>query len=181
MKEYRNYIIIANDKNVITASFANCTSDVTYKVHDRQYTNKKINLDNTDVLKVINKHLAQILKWKNQEQSLSIYYILIPPKLCKVIKDKLYKKWLETGKSAVGYYLKEEELEQWSLFDILYKNVFSDICFKPNNIYSSKTNINNNYRHVVFTKNVVNKMHIYLDKLEEQSSINSIDDLLKYI
>lgn len=179
MKEYRNFIIINNDKYIITASFANCTSEVTYKSHKRLRVDKKFT-DNTDMLKVLNKHMAQILKWKNDEQALNVYYVLIPPKLCKVIKNKMYRDWLETGKTASGFSIHPEELEQWNIFNALYKSVFSDICFKPNNTYNSKSDANKIYRHVVFTKNVVDKMHNYLDRLEESTAIKTIGDLLKY-
>ena len=61
---------------------------------------------------------------------------------------------------------------------MLYKNVFADICFKPNNIYSSRTDTSKIYKHVVFTKNVIDKMHDYLDKLNKKKE-NTIEDLLK--
>lgn len=179
MKEYRNFIIINNDKHIITASFANCTSEVTYKTYKRLRIDKKIT-DNTDVLKVLNKHMAQILKWKNEEQALNVYYILVPPKFCKIIKNKIYRDWLETGKTASGFPVHSEELEQWNIFNALYKSIFADICFKPNNVYNTKTDANKIYRHVIFTKNVVDKMHNYLNKLAESTAIKTIEDLLKY-
>ena len=180
MKDYRNFIIINNKNNIVTSSFANCASEVDYKVYNRKYPEKKDFNNYIDVLKILNKHLAQIIKWKEDDNALSVYYILIPSKLCKIIKDKLYKNWIETGKRNNGLKLKNEELEQWKLFNTLYKHVFADICFKPNNVYNSK-NANRSYKHVVFTSDVVDKMYKYLDKLEEQNAIKTIDDLLKHI
>lgn len=178
MKDYRNFILIDSDNFIATATFANCSSEVLYRKYRKEFPTKKCISNNTDSLKLLNKHMAQILKWKEEDNALNMYYLLIPPKLCKIIKDKLYLNWLETKKTASGYPLKEEELVQWRIFSMLYKKVFTDICFKPNNVYSSK-DANKNYRHVVFTNNVVNKMHYYIDKLEDSVSIKTIDDLLK--
>mgnify|MGYP003304685240 CR=1 FL=1 len=36
--------------------------------------------------------------------------------------------------------IKQEELGQWELFSVLYRHVFADVCFKPNNVYNSKNN-----------------------------------------
>lgn len=180
MKDYRNFVIVNNRNNIVTSSFANCSSDVNYRIYNRKFPEKNNFNNYIDILKILNKHLAQIAKWKENNDSLSIYYILIPPKFCKVIKDKLYKKWLETHERANGFKIKQEELEQWKIFNILYKCVYADICFKPNNIYSSKNNINKNYRHIIFTNNVIDKMYNYLNKLDELNEIKTIDDLLKY-
>lgn len=179
MKEYRNFILISNEKNVITSSFANCSSEVNYKVYNRAFPEKKGFNNYVDILKILNKHLAQIAKWKEDNTALSVYYILIPSKLCKIIKDKLFKTWLDSGERVNGLKIPKEELVQWKLFNTLYKYVFADICFKPNNVYS-KNNVNKNYKHVIFTINVVDKMHNYLNQLKEQNEIKAIDDLLKY-
>ncbi len=178
MKEYRNFILIDSNNFIATATFANCSSDVYYKKYRKEYPVKKHVYDNTDCLRLLNKHMAQILKWKEEESALNIYYLLIPPKLCKIIKDKLYLKWIETKKTSTGFNLREEELAQWKIFSVLYKKVFTEVSFKPNNIYNSK-DANKNYRHIVFTNNVVNKMHSYLDKVEDTIAIKTLDDLLK--
>ena len=86
MKDYRNFIIINNDKHLITATFANCSSEVSYKAY-KTFSSKKYLINNLDSLKILNKHMAQILKWKENEQALSVYYILVSPKLCKVIQN----------------------------------------------------------------------------------------------
>ena len=177
MKDYRNFVLINSDNFIVTATFANCSSEVSYKQYKKQFANKKIN-SNIDSLKIINKHLAQIQYWKEHNNALSIYYLLIPPKLCKIIKDKIYKEWLETGVNKSGFAIKDEELEQWRLFNLLYKSVFSDIAFKPNNIYNSK-DTNKAYRHIAFTKVAIDKMYVYLERLEDRHKIDSIDDLLK--
>ena len=36
--------------------------------------------------------------------------------------------------------------------------------------------INSDFKEVVFTKNVIDKMYVYLDKLEESNKIKTIDD-----
>ena len=179
MKEYRNFILINNDSFIVQASFANCSSEVVYKCHEMQYPSKKPLTNHIDVLKILNNHLAQILQWKKDGTALSIYYMLIPPKTCKIIKEKLYKQWIETGQYNSGVKLKPEEIAQWKIFDVLYKKTFADIAFKPNNIYNSK-NVNKNYKHIVFTKNTIDKMYVYLDKLEESNKIKTIDDLLRH-
>ena len=120
--------------------------------------------------------MAQILKWKNEDTALSLYYLLIPPKLCKIIKDKIYRNWINED-SDKRYNIQEEELNQWRIFDMLYKSVFADISFKPNNVYNSK-NVNKSYKHIIYTKEIINKIYIYLDR-EESTSIKSIDDLVK--
>lgn len=178
MKEYRNFILINNDNFIVQATFANCSSDITYKCHKKQFPSKKPLTNNTDELRILNKHLAQILQWKESEIALSIYYVLIPPRLCKIIKEKIYKQWLEKGTYDSGVKLKPEELTQWKVFDMLYKKTFADIAFKPNNIYNSKI-VNKNYKHIVFTKNAIDKMYVYIDKLEDSIKLKTIDDLLK--
>ena len=178
MKDYRNFILIDSNNFIATATFANCSSEVLYRKYRKEFPSQRHISNNADSLKLLNKHMAQILKWKEDEEALNMYYLLVPPKLCKIIKDKLYVSWLETKVTASGYKLKEEELVQWRIFSMLYKKVFTDICFKPNNVYNSK-DANKSYRHVVFTSNVVNKMHSYVEKLEESVSIESVDDLLK--
>lgn len=168
MKDYRNFILMDSNEFILTATFANCSSEVSYKRYNKAYTSK----NHIDVLKILNKHLAQIAKWKEEGQALSIYYLLVPPRLCKIIKDKLYKQWIETDKDSI----KKEELEQWRLFSALYKQVFSEVAFKPNNIYSSKKQ-SNNYRHVIFTKNVIDKMFLYLEKVEESNKSNLVKNI----
>lgn len=172
MKDYRNFILINTNNFIATATYANCSSDVVYKKYKKEHPVRITS--NLDALKILNKHLAQILQWKENEQALSIYYILIPPKLCKIIKDKLYRQWINESASKI----KEEELTQWKIFDLLYKSVFADVVFKPNNIYNSK-DVNKVYRHIVFTKKVIDKMYDYLNKLEENLKVKSIDSLLK--
>ncbi len=176
MKDYRNLILMDSNKFILTATFANCSSDVAYKRYNKAYPTKS-NMNNIDALKILNKHLAQIVKWKEEEKALSVYYILVPPKLCKIIKDKLYKQWIETNKASI----KPEELEQWKLFSALYKLVFSEVAFKPNNIYNSRSKQQNNYKHVIFVKNTVDKMFLYLEKIEESNKAKVIEDLLKNI
>ena len=178
MKDYRNFILIENDKAIVQATFANCSSDVAYKCYNKEFPVKRPLVNYTDVLKLLNKHLAQVLQWKEDDEALSIYYVLIPPKLCKVIKEKLYKQWIETGEYSTGIKIKPEELKQWIIFEALYKKTFADIAFKPNNIYSTKT-INKSYRHIVFTKNIVDKMYVYLDKLDDMNKAKTVNDLLK--
>ena len=59
MKEYRNFILINNDHFIVQATFANCSSEVAYKCYNKQYPSKKPLTNHIDVLKVLNKHLAQ--------------------------------------------------------------------------------------------------------------------------
>ena len=87
MKDYRNFILIDNDINIITATYANCSSSVSYKKFNKEHPKTKISNNNIDALKILNKHMAQILKWKTNNESLSVYYILVPPKFCKIIKE----------------------------------------------------------------------------------------------
>lgn len=177
MKEYRNFVLIDNDISIITATYANCSSIVSYKKFNKEHPKTKISNSNIDSLKILNKHMAQILKWKEEDVALSLYYLLIPPKLCKIIKDKIYRNWISEN-SDKRYNIKEEELNQWRIFDMLYRSIFADISFKPNNVYNSK-NVNKAYRHIIYTKEVINKIYIYLNKEEESTAINTIDDLIK--
>ena len=39
--------------------------------------------------------------------------------------------------------------------------------------------VNKNYKHIVFTKNAIDKMYVYIDKLEDSIKLKTIDDLLK--
>lgn len=178
MKDYRNFILIENDKAIVQATFANCSSDVNYKCYNKEFPVKRPLVNYTDALRLLNKHLAQILQWKEDDEALSIYYVLVPPKLCKVIKEKLYKQWITAGEYNTGVKIKPEELNQWIIFDTLYRKTFADIAFKPNNIYSTKT-INKSYRHIVFTKDIVDKMYIYLERLDEMNKVKTVNDLLK--
>lgn len=176
MKDFRNFILISNETSIITATYANCSSEVTYKKFIKDYPQTKISATNIDALKILNKHMAQILQWKDSKEAISLYYLLVPPKLCKVIKDKTYKVWLDPGERQFN--VPEEELRQWRIFDMLYRKVYADISIKPNNIYNSK-NINKAYRHITYTKEVINKMYVYLDKDKAKTSIKTVSDLLK--
>jgi hypothetical protein len=49
MKEYRNFVLINSDNFIVTATYANCSSEVSYKQYKRQYPVKKIN-NNIDTL-----------------------------------------------------------------------------------------------------------------------------------
>ena len=162
MKEYRNFILINNDDFIVQASFANCSSEVVYKCHEMQYPSKKPLTNHTDVLKVLNKHLAQILQWKKDGTYPYVSAENLLPDVNGagyIIKEKLYKQWIETGQYNSGVKLKPEEIAQWKIFDVLYKKTFADIAFKPNNIYNSK-NVNKNYKHIIFTKNTIDKMYV---------------------
>ena len=177
MKEYRNFILIDNNKSVITATYANCSSEVAYKKYTKKYLSTKVSNNNIDSLLIVNKHMAQILKWKEEDVALNLYYLLIPPKLCKIIKDKIYRNWIDEN-SDKRYHIKEEELNQWRIFDMLYRSIFADISFKPNNVYNSK-DVNKAYRHIIYTKEIINKIYIYLNKEEKSAAINTIDDLIR--
>ena len=73
MKDYRNFIILNNDKHLITATFANCSSEGSYKVY-KTSNSKKYLINNLDSLKILNKHMAQILKWKENHPCLLILH-----------------------------------------------------------------------------------------------------------
>lgn len=176
MKEYRNFILVDDYKNIIAATYANCSSEPCYKKYTKTFPSTKVSNNNTDSLMIINKHIAQILKWKEENNSLSVYYLLIPPKLCKIIKDRIYKQWIDEN-SDKRFNVSIEEINQWKIFDALYKRAFTDLSFKPNNVYNSKQ-VNKSYKHVVFTKDVIDKMHVYLTK--ETREINTIEDLIRY-
>lgn len=176
MKEYRNFILVNDYKNIITATYANCSSEPCYKKYTKAFPSTKVSNNNADSLMIINKHIAQILKWKEENNSLSVYYLLIPPKLCRIIKDKIYKQWIDEN-SNKRFNVSIEEIDQWKIFDALYKQAFIDLSFKPNNVYNSKQ-VNKSYKHVVFTKDVIDKMHIYLTK--ETGKINTVEDLIRY-
>jgi hypothetical protein len=166
MKEYRNLLIASNKTHIITASFANCNSAVKYN-HI-----KKSNKGNIDLLKILNNYMGQIIKWKRNNKALNVYYITLPSKLCKVIKDRLYLNWNENNVS-------EKEIEQWKIFNALYKLVFSDVYFKPDSIYNSK-DVNNAYKHVVFTKKTFDLMNNLLDAYKEQGLTKELNEVLVY-
>ena len=176
MKDYRNFILINTDNFLVTATFANCSSDVSYKKYQRTHPVKNHINNNIDTLRILNKHLAQIANWKEEDRALSMYYILVPPKFCKIIKDKIYREWLTTKKNSAGLSISNEELEQWKMFEVLYKLVYVDIIFKPTNLYNAK-DANKAYKHVVFTKNVIDKVYDYLNKLEDNIKVKRIDNL----
>lgn len=174
MKEYRNFIMASNENCIVTATYANCSTDVVYKKYMKNYLDFE-NLNNIDTLKVLNKHIAQIYQWKNEDRIVNKYYILIPSKLCKIIKDKIYVDWIKTGKTKKGVLLSDEELKQWIFFNNLYKHVYADIVIKPNSIH--KTNENTAYRHVIVAKNIVDKIYSYLDKLTiNNTNINNTNN-----
>lgn len=149
MKDYRNFVIVNNGKKMATTFFANCSSTASIKLYN--------NIDSASMLKLLNKHLSNIKKWKAEGTALNVYYILIPPKLCKLIKSKDYKVLLKSDRTS------EEEKNQWGYFETIYKEVFADVVFKPNNTYDSN-NINKAYRHIVYTKKLIDKMYVILDK-----------------
>ena len=119
MKEYRNFVLIDNDISIITATYANCSSIVSYKKFNKEHPKTKISNNNIDSLKILNKHMAQILKWKTSDEALSVYYLLIPPKLCKIIKDKTYKNWLNPQDKKFYY------TDKCSFYDELVSNMNS--------------------------------------------------------
>lgn len=159
MKDYRNFVLINNGRKVATTFYANCSSEASIQIHE--------DTSNAHMLKLINQHLYDIKVWKDNGVAVNVYYILIPPKLCKIIKDKSYK----TLSSSNNVSLLEKT--QWQYFELVYKEVFADIVFKPNNIYDSN-NINKAYKHIVYTKKLIDKMYALLDQ-ECQNTVQSVN------
>ena len=95
MKEYRNFILVDNDKSVITATYANCSSEVSYKKYAKRYIPTKISNNNIDSLLIINKHMSQILKWKKEDVALSlnsdVEYLKINDDLQKMIQEEMMR------------------------------------------------------------------------------------------
>lgn len=147
MKDYRNFVLINNGKKMATTFYANCSSEASITLHD--------GISNVHMLKLVNQHLENIKTWKESGTALNIYYLLIPAKLCKIIKDKTYKALVNSDKISVA------EKMQWRRFELLYKEVFADIVFKPNNTYDSNTN--KAYKHIIYTKKLIDKMYRVLD------------------
>lgn len=159
MKDYRNFVLINNGKRLASTFYANCSSDASINVH--------YGITNIHMLKLINSHLENIKEWKENDKAINVYYLLIPPKLCKLIKDKTFKTLMNSDKISLA------ERLQWKRFDGLYKEVFADIIFKPNNTYDSN-NINKAYKHIVYTKKLIDKMYRLLDSIEDNA--NSINN-----
>ena len=149
MKDYRNFILINNGKKLATTFYANCSSEASIQLHD--------DISTASMLKIVNQHLYDIRYWKENGLAVNVYYILIPSKLCKLIKDKSYKNLLKSDKVSTI------EKWQWQLFEGIYKEVFADIVFKSNNTYDSN-NINKAYKHIIYTKKLIDKMYALLDE-----------------
>ena len=155
MKDYRNFVLINNGKRLATTFYANCSSDASINVHQ--------GITNIHMLRLINQHLSNIKDWKENGTAINVYYLLIPPKLCKIIKDKTYKTLMNSDKVSMA------EKLQWQYFEILYKEVFADIIFKPNNTYDSN-NVNKAYKHIVYTKKLIDKMYRLLDSIDNNTN-----------
>jgi hypothetical protein len=157
--ELRNFILIEENDIYLSCTFANASSTPEFKKHTAESTSRYENY-----LKIINNHLLEILKHKVNGTSLSMYYLLIPDDLCEEIKEKNF----------VNYYSENnsddlDKPNQWLVFSNLYKILFRDIIFKPNNYYDS--GVTYEYKHIIFTKEILSKMHNYIDYVYVENNL----------
>ena len=147
----RNFILVEENDIYLSCTFANTSSTPEFKKHTVESTSRYENY-----LKLINNHLLEILKHKVNGTGLSLYYLLIPDDLYEEIK----------AKNFVNYYSENNSDDlnkpnQWLIFSNLYKMLFPDIIFKPNNCYDS--GVTHEYKHIIFIKDILSKMHNYID------------------
>ena len=149
--ELRNFILIEENDIYLSCTFANVSSTPEFKKHTAESTSRYENY-----LKIINNYLLEILKHKVNGTGLSMHYLLIPDDLYEEIK----------AKNFVNYYSENtpddlDKPNQWLIFSNLYKILFRDIVFKPNNCYDS--GVTPEYKHIIFIKDILSKMHNYID------------------
>ena len=121
--------------------------------------------------------MAEIYNHKKETGESGNHYFAIPNNISKSIKAGTYKSWIKTGKTASGKQLDKEELCQWIIFASLYKELFNDVDFKPLSYYAMK-NVKYNVKQMEFTKDLINRAHVYLEKNKEKNLFDNIADLL---
>ena len=174
MKAYKNIIIVGEHNTFISMTYENMYKPITYM----NYNNlpcKGINCaSNINALAIINKYLGEIYK---SPEKLNRYYFIIPNNICKMIKAGTYKNWIKTGMTVSGKQIDQIELYHWTIFASLYKELFTEVDFKPLSYYSMK-NVKYNLQQMQFTKQLINTAYAYVQDKKQKDLTKTLDELL---
>lgn len=176
MKEYKNIIIVGEKDQYVSMAYENMYKPIKYVRYNDLPSKGSTLSTNINALSIINRYLAEI--YNNRTKNDNVHYFIIPNKICKAIKNGTYKNWIKTGKTANGDAIKDEELYQWIIFAALYKELFTNVDFKPISYYSMKE-VKYNYKHMQFTKELINKAHEYLEEIKNNNFEDSLFNIIK--
>ena len=174
MKEYKNIIIVGEKNNFVSMTFENMHKPITYMNYNKLPCQGNNIASNVNALAIINKYLGEIYKCPDK---INRYYFIVPNNICKMIKSGTYKNWIKTGQTVSGKPIDKVELYHWVIFASLYRELFTEIDFKPLSYYSMK-NIKYNLQQMQFTKKLINTAYEYLQKKKDKNLLKTLDELL---
>ncbi len=173
MKAYKNVIVVGEKDQFISMTYENMYKPITYMKYNKLPCKGTNMASNINALAIINKYLGEI--YKNKESNM--HYFIIPNNICKAIKAGTYKNWIKTGKTASGKQIDQIELYYWTIFASLYKELFTEVDFKPLSYYSMK-NVKYNVQQMQFTKELINKAYEYLHDQKDKKLFDTLEDIL---
>ena len=180
MNKLNNVIVVGKKDYIIAVNF----SDFNDKKPDCvYYSGDKLPKQSDDqgstainslyvVINYLNKIKAEVLSGRLDK----VCYMVIPNILYDTISKGTYKNWVLTG----GYFNSEKEMDKlelqlWSKFLELYKELFSYVEFKKLSLYSMKKpkfNVN----HIKYVNNVIGQCWELIEIYERQK-LEAILDL----
>jgi hypothetical protein len=174
MLKYKNIIIVNDGELFMSCSFNDFKNEPIYKTHNNFPLKGCGAAPNINALTIVNSYLLEI--YNNKEEQ-NLHYIVVPARLCKAIKDATYKGWLKHGCTASGKPIEENELMQWRLFSVLYKELFEYIAIKPITLYTANTG--KQYAQSEYMKNRIDEMYEYLESNKEEQVVSVLENLLE--
>ena len=175
MKAYKNVLIVGEKASFVSMTYENMYKPITYMKYNNLPCKGNNMASNVNALAIINKYLGEIYKNKSKENNM--HYFIVPNNICKAIKSGTYQNWVKTGKTAGGKDIDRTELYYWTIFASLYKELFTDIDFKPLSYYSMK-NIKYNIKQMQFTKGLINKAYEYVHSQKDKNLFGTLEDIL---
>jgi hypothetical protein len=174
MKAYKNILVVGEKNTFVSMTYENMYKPITYMKYNKLPCKGNNMASNVNALAIINKYLGEI--YKNKAEN-NMHYFVVPNNICKAIKAGTYKNWVKTGKTVSGKEIDLIELYQWTIFASLYRELFTEVDFKPLSYYSMK-NIKYNVKQMQFTKDLINKAYEYIQNNKDKNLFNTLEDIL---
>jgi hypothetical protein len=180
MNKLNNIVVVGKKDYIIAVNFCDFNDKKPDCVY---YSEDKLPKNSTDQgstainsLYVVINYLTKIKAQIENKEASNVSYVVVPDILYDKISKGTYKNWVLAG----GYLNSEKEIDQlelqlWTKFLHLYKDLFAYVEFKRLSLYNVKKpkfNVN----HVKYVNNVIGQCW-ELISIHEKEQLNAILDL----
>lgn len=193
LKDYKNIVIIGNDKEVLAANYSYQYIDKNKEANSIKRFSKKLPMFLSDTsieniekeqnkitelntLFILNKYLKKIKTLANENRN--VVNIAIEHTLYDKIIKNTYKNWIITGKTSNDIKIPEIEITLWLEFMNNYREVFDIVNFIDINLYKGNKRIKYNKNKVEYGRIVYLQLLAVLKADEEKYINNSLESIL---